>query len=122
MVSEISTPLNSASYSVLISAVFSIPNPLVEFPWGSQSTKSIRRSFAARDAARFTAVVVLPTPPFWFEMAITLDTCLIAAFRILAWVFHVEHEVSTLAPGKRLVEFGWPGVPSANQKRQVVRN
>jgi hypothetical protein len=24
----------------------------------------------ARDAARFTAVVVLPTPPFWFAIAI----------------------------------------------------
>jgi ABC-type dipeptide/oligopeptide/nickel transport system permease component len=25
----------------------------------------------ASDAARFTAVVVLPTPPFWFAMVIT---------------------------------------------------
>ena len=26
---------------------------------------------AARAAARLTAVVVLPTPPFWFAMAMT---------------------------------------------------
>src|ERR1700691_5247002 len=30
-----------------------------------------RRRVAASDAARFTAVVVLPTPPFWFAMAMT---------------------------------------------------
>ena len=27
---------------------------------------------AARQAARFTAVVVLPTPPFWLATAMTL--------------------------------------------------
>jgi hypothetical protein len=26
---------------------------------------------AVKDAARFTAVVVLPTPPFWFAIAMT---------------------------------------------------
>jgi hypothetical protein len=31
--------------------------------------RSVGRSEAARDAARFTAVVVLPTPPFWFATA-----------------------------------------------------
>ena len=30
--------------------------------------RSVRRSAAASEAARFTAVVVLPTPPFWFAM------------------------------------------------------
>jgi len=30
--------------------------------------RSVRRSEAASEAARFTAVVVFPTPPFWFAM------------------------------------------------------
>jgi hypothetical protein len=49
-----------------------MPIPLVEFPCGSESMRRTRFSAAARDAAMFTAVVVLPTPPFWFAMAITL--------------------------------------------------
>ena len=32
---------------------------------------STRRRVAASEAARLTAVVVLPTPPFWFAMAMT---------------------------------------------------
>lgn len=32
---------------------------------------SVRFSDAAREAPRFTAVVVLPTPPFWLAMAMT---------------------------------------------------
>ena len=36
----------------------------------SQSTRSVRWSAAARQEARFTAVVVFPTPPFWFATAI----------------------------------------------------
>jgi hypothetical protein len=35
------------------------------------STSSVRFSAAATLAARFTAVVVLPTPPFWFTTART---------------------------------------------------
>src|ERR1700737_1186535 len=45
------------------------PRPLVALPWGSRSTTSTRFSEAASEAARFTAVVVLPTPPFWFATA-----------------------------------------------------
>src|SRR6266568_7751567 len=33
--------------------------------------RSVRRSAAASEAARFTAVVVFPTPPFWFAMVRT---------------------------------------------------
>src|SRR5665647_345190 len=43
--------------------------PLVAFPGGSPSTNRTCCSAAARLAARFTAVVVFPTPPFWFAMA-----------------------------------------------------
>src|SRR4051794_10969768 len=51
-----------------------MPTPLVAFPCGSPSMSSVLCSAAARLAARFTAVVVLPTPPFWFAMAITRAT------------------------------------------------
>ena len=37
--------------------------------WESQSTNKVARSAVARHAARFTAVVVLPTPPFWLAIA-----------------------------------------------------
>src|SRR6267378_8607067 len=41
----------------------------VAFAWESQSTRRVGCSAVARQAARFTAVVVLPTPPFWFATA-----------------------------------------------------
>src|SRR5262249_12119274 len=41
----------------------------VALAWESQSTSSVRWSAAARQEARFTAVVVFPTPPFWFATA-----------------------------------------------------
>src|SRR3989339_2282279 len=47
----------------------STPRPLVALACGSRSTSKTRRSAAAMDAARFTAVVVFPTPPFWFATA-----------------------------------------------------
>src|SRR5712671_2458198 len=53
------------------SGSFARPNPLVEFDCGSQSTRSDLTSAAAKEAARLMAVVVLPTPPFWFATAIT---------------------------------------------------
>ncbi len=49
-----------------------IPNPEVAFTCGSMSTRAVRFSAAARQAARFTAVVVFPTPPFWLMNAILL--------------------------------------------------
>src|SRR2546425_12662279 len=47
------------------------PRPLVALLCGSRSTSSTRRSETASDAARLTAVVVFPTPPFWFAIART---------------------------------------------------
>src|SRR3954468_5440605 len=47
------------------------PRPELAFPWGSRSTSRTRFSATASEAARFTAVVVLPTPPFWFAIART---------------------------------------------------
>src|ERR1700757_4934567 len=45
------------------------PNELVAFAWGSRSTSKIRLPDSANAALRFTAVVVLPTPPFWLAIA-----------------------------------------------------
>src|SRR6516162_7642058 len=41
------------------------------FPCGSRSTTSTCVPWSARHAARLTAVVVLPTPPFWLAMVST---------------------------------------------------
>src|SRR6266576_6654526 len=41
----------------------------VALAWESQSKRRVGCSAVARQAARFTAVVVLPTPPFWFATA-----------------------------------------------------
>src|SRR5947208_5083979 len=48
-----------------------MPSPDVAFACGSRSMTSARSPASARQAARFTAVVVLPTPPFWFATAYT---------------------------------------------------
>src|SRR6202030_1250638 len=47
-----------------------MPTPVLALPCGSRSNSSTFFSAAARAVARFTAVVVLPTPPFWLAMAI----------------------------------------------------
>ena len=48
------------------------PRPCDAFPCGSMSKRRVFFSRAAKLAAKFTAVVVLPTPPFWLHMAIIL--------------------------------------------------
>src|ERR1700694_3853499 len=62
---------SSTSQVLRWSVPLSTPLPMVALPCGSRSISSTRRRVAARDAARLTAVVVLPTPPFWFAMAMT---------------------------------------------------
>src|SRR3977135_2536229 len=62
---------SSTSQVLRWSVPLSTPLPMVALPCGSRSISSARRRVAARDAARLTAVVVLPTPPFWFAMAMT---------------------------------------------------
>src|SRR5262245_51069506 len=54
------------------SPAFFTPRPVVALPWGSRSTKSVGRSASPSPAARLIAVVVLPTPPFWFTTVIVL--------------------------------------------------
>src|SRR6516165_5888702 len=43
----------------------------VAFACESQSIRRVAWSALARHAAKFTAVVVFPTPPFWLAMAMT---------------------------------------------------
>ena len=43
---------------------FGKPTPLDALPCGSKSRSRVFRPLSERLAARFTAVVVLPTPPF----------------------------------------------------------
>src|SRR5215218_11414589 len=85
-----------------------MPRPLVAFPCGSVSITSVRFSATARQAPRLMAVVVLPTPPFWFAMAMMRDTPSLYAVggeggsgestgtvaprpEIARGLFHVEH-------------------------------
>src|SRR5580765_7546292 len=44
-------------------------NDIVLLAWGSRSMRSVGLPRSARPAARLIAVVVLPTPPFWFAIA-----------------------------------------------------
>src|SRR5215510_11670819 len=48
-----------------------MPSPVDALPWGSRSTISTRSPVAASAVPRLMAVVVLPTPPFWFARAST---------------------------------------------------
>src|SRR5690242_1770984 len=49
-----------------------MPMPVEAFPWGSRSTTRTWWPASASAAPRLTAVVLLPTPPFWLAIAITL--------------------------------------------------
>ena len=62
---------SSTSQVLRWSCLLSIPQPMVALPCGSMSISSARRCVAASDAVRLTAVVVLPTPPFWLVIAMT---------------------------------------------------
>jgi len=55
--------LKNGSHRVFGSSVF-MPDAVVALPCGSRSIKRTFLFVAARLAARLTAVVVLPTPPF----------------------------------------------------------
>ena len=53
------------SYTLGVSERCSMPSAVEALPWGSRSMTSTRAPDWASAAARLTAVVVLPTPPFW---------------------------------------------------------
>src|SRR6266851_638749 len=58
------------------------PMPLLVLDCGSISTSNTLRPEAARYVARLMAVVVFPTPPFWFVIAYTFDTGYIRTFHL----------------------------------------
>src|SRR5690554_7218960 len=64
-------PTNT-SYNDNSNSCLSTPLPIVALPCGSKSTNRTRRFVAAKEAAKLTVVVVFPTPPFWFAIAIIL--------------------------------------------------
>src|SRR5690606_3909741 len=72
------------------------PTPLLALAWGSRSTRRIRRLWA-RAAARLTAVVVFPTPPFWLITPMIGNPVL----RVYA-VRRGYHRAPTHAPRPRL--------------------
>src|ERR1022692_749195 len=58
-------------YTDIVPARWSMSSAVDAFPCGSRSTTSTRDPCCASDAARLTAVVVLPTPPFWLAIVMT---------------------------------------------------
>src|SRR5659263_707014 len=85
-----------------------MPTPLVALPCGSMSTIRTLLPIEARLALRFMAVVVLPTPPFWFVIAmaraIHTPSSLPSAFRSFYF----------LGQGPR------PGIPTHNILQLLV--
>src|SRR5216684_9308799 len=80
----------------------SMPTPLVLLPWGSKSTSNVRFSAAPRHAARLIAVVVLPTPPFWFATAMMLPIADRVRVRLLRQLLRRYHAPpSRHKPGAR---------------------
>ena len=70
----------------------------VELAWESQSMSRVGCSAAARQAAKFTAVVVFPTPPFWFATAIIRAKRFLASENLAkpasrCKMFHVEQQL-----------------------------
>ena len=55
---------SSRQVYVLASRSFGSPSATVALHCGSRSTSSVRQPASATQAARLTAVVVFPTPPF----------------------------------------------------------
>ena len=72
-------------------------------PWGSVSASSTRFFFAPKAAAKFTAVVVLPTPPFWLAMAMILPiTSSFPSMSRSVCVYHPRGPVRSL-PGEAIL-------------------
>ena len=69
--SRIEVWCTSTSYIDLSRVSGSIPCDIVRLPCGSMSTQRTRNPFSMKATARFSAVVVLATPPFWFANAMT---------------------------------------------------
>src|SRR6266446_573312 len=68
ILSTIEAPPSNGSYRLSPSSSC-MPSELVAFACGSRSTIKMRWPRSASAHPRLTAVVVLPTPPFWFAIA-----------------------------------------------------
>src|ERR1700736_658042 len=88
---------------MLCPALPSRPRALVAFPCGSRSIKSPRFPFAARQVDRFTAVVVLPTPPFWFAIA----SSFIGSTVLVPQIHKQRRKWLRRRGGKKDLEFEW---------------
>src|SRR5512139_3802119 len=75
MACSIGTSSSNTSQPLGLVWCLSTPEAMVALPCGSRSTSSTLRLAAASEAARFTAVVVLPTPPFWLATAMMRAMC-----------------------------------------------
>ena len=73
---------------VFSTSFFSTPIPLVVFPCGSISMVRTFCPISPKQEERLIAVVDLPTPPFWFAIAIVLPKICIASFHL--FVFHLQ--------------------------------
>ena len=85
--------------------------PELALPWGSQSTSNTFLSIRLRAAQRLTQVVVLPTPPFWFAIAISLaHLCSNYFVKFKFWniIKHLSSELPTLYIVSWVV-IGWIG-------------
>ena len=71
-------------YEDSLKSFSSSPIPDVAFACGSRSIKRTFFSKIPKHADKFSAVVVLPTPPFWFDTAIILGNLFIS--KILLWI------------------------------------
>ena len=60
-------------------------------PEGSRSMARIFLPASAKHAARLIAVVVFPTPPFWFAIAMILPIFSPFSFGLLCYVFQLYH-------------------------------
>ena len=79
------------SYTVGVFSFTRTPRPLDVLPCGSASTTSTRLPSAATQADRLTLVVVLPTPPFWFVIAMILAMISPKLFRLPVLFEHLHN-------------------------------
>src|SRR6185312_5834859 len=81
----------------------SSPTPDVALACGSASTSKVLNSSTARAAARLMEVVVFPTPPFWFAIAIIFPMvlCVLLKFFTLSY----SHKMYLLASLFKLLTY-----------------
>src|SRR6056297_653255 len=107
------SPIMTSYTVVFISSTF-IPIPYPALACGSISTIRTLFPFSARNDARFTVVVVLPTPPFWLETDITLPIYVLQDFRLLEFpptyvISGLDMLSTSLLICQRLINIFFPG-------------